>query len=408
LLFHHFLASLESRSRELSYPSRLLVSVLGPQVSTALCQAGVLRPSGLATWYTCAREDRECRRTVAADGLELHLVCGQPLRSCPTEIAPAVWYPCPRLLPGCRRALRVDGPELHLSCGQPSGDCKTEIVPSAELGQHALDEDALVKLLQHLFGVEAHRPRTDGRRRATWLGCLPGGHRDVWLWLRPREPAFSTWMGAAEARSRESGHWAFVLVPTGKHVPAHTFERYGRGRPVEIVYLDRVLALEAGEIVLAEAPVDSTPAPRVPGKPGPLVERPGVRIHVPAGLRWSHIAIEYVNDTTLCVRIGTYPPQRLTPPDLSLKLEVGGDHTVLWQLLLALCAGNGVCSSGAAHSSTLYVLRKRTSRLARRLRRAFGMDDLPLHVDGRSLTVRADFIARPETLRASTRRDRDP
>jgi len=360
LLLHRFFSFLESRP-ELTFPSRLLADAIGAEAEGALCRAAVLVPQGPATWYPCARGLRGCRRIVAADGAHLHLLCG-----------------------------RV------------SGGCATEILPAEGLGQHGLDEPALVRLLQRLFGVDGQAARSEGRGQPIWLGRSLGGHPEVWAWLRPSEPAFAVWMGDLEERAR--GRPALVLVPTPACIHAETFERYGPGQPVEVVHLDRALTVDGGEIV--RAPAWGAQRARVPWAQDDVVVRTGVRLRVPAGVRWSHITIEYVTDDVVAVRIGAHPPVRLSAADLGLTRESTANVSHLWELLLALCAGNGTCTRGRVGASSLAALRVRATRLSSRLCTAFGMPDPPLHVDSQTQSVRADFVARPETRRASTRRDR--
>jgi hypothetical protein len=360
LPLHQFFRLLESRP-EFTCPSRLLGDVVGPAAEEALCQARVLGPKGPATWYACARGLRTCRRTVAADRAQLHLLCGRA-----------------------------------------SGDCPPEIVAAEEYGQHALDEPALVRLLQRLFGVDGQPPRIEGRGQPIRLGRSPGGDCEVWAWLRPFEPAFANWMGDLENRMHtKQRRRALVLVPTHARIYNHTFERYGPGQPVEVVYLDRALTVDGHQIV--RTPPRPGPTARVPWS-APVLDRQGARLRVAAGVRWSHITIEYVNDDTVAVRVGAHPPTRMSAADLGLKRELGGKPPPLWELLLALCAGNGTCSRRGAGAYNLGALRTTASRLSKRLSAVFGIVEPALHVDKRTESVRSDFLARPETRRSSTRR----
>lgn len=356
-----FFSLLETRE-PLTVPSCLLDRAVGAEAAAALCHARVLAPKGPATWYPCARDLRGCRRTVA-----------------------------------------IDRDNLQLLCGRPFGSCETETVPAAELGQHALDELALVRLLQRLFGVEGQSPRSEGRGQPIWLGRRPGGSCDVWLWLRPSEPAFAMWMGELETRTLDASR-ALVLVPTPRHIYSHTFERYGAGQPLEVVHLERALAIEGCEII--RAPLSARPIAPLPRTLGPRVDRQGTRLRVPVGVRWSHITFEYVDDRTVAVRIGADSPTRLTALDLGLKHGVDGEPAALWELLLAICAGNGTCSRGSVRAPNLGALRTQATRLSKRLCAVFGIAQAPLHVDRGTQSVTADFLARPETRRSSTRRDR--
>ena len=363
LPLHDFFSQLESRP-ELTFPSRLLAAAIGPDAERSLCQAHVLEPKGPATWYTCARRFRGCRRTVA-----------------------------------------VDGEQLHLVCGRPSGDCPTEIEPASDLGQHALDEAALLRLLQRLFGVAGQSPRAEGRGEPLHLGREPGDHREVWLWLRPHEPLFAMWLGDLESRTQGEGR-ALVLVPTSKRIYQHTFQRNGPGQPVEVLCLDRALAIDG--LAIVRAPPPAARPVGVPWSHGAYVERRGVRLRVPAGVRWPHIFIEYVNGDTVAVRFGVSSSVRLSAADLGLRSEMEGKSSPLWDLLIALCLGNGKCSRAAISAPNVGVLRTRATRLSKHLCAVFGLEEPPLHVHKRTQTVHADFLARPETRRSSTRRDRLP
>ena len=363
-MLHNFFRLLESRP-EFTFPSRLLAPAIGPDAERALCHARVLVPKGPATWYTCVRNLSRCRRSAA---------------------------------------ISSDGADLHLLCGGPSGDCPTEIVPADELGQHALDEVALARLLQDLFGVAGQSTRFLGPDRPLQLGRMPGDHQEIWFWIRPDEPAFSMWMGELEKRSRD-GHRALVLVPTSRRVHEHTFARYAAGQPVEVAYLDR--ALTVAGVAIVRAPPTGAPPPRVAWADTALVDRLGVRLRVPPGLCWTDVFIEYVNGDTVAVRFGTGHPERLSAADFGLKSEMDGRPNRLWQLLLALCLGDGMCSRADVDAHNLGVLRTRATRLSKQLCAVFGLEDVPVHVHQRDETVRADFAARRETRRASTHR-REP
>jgi hypothetical protein len=299
----------------------------------------------------------------------------------------------------------ADRAQLHLVCGHSWADCATEIVAAEEYGQHAVDERALLHLLQRLFGVEGQSVRSEGRGQPIRLGSTSGGECEVWAWLRPSEPAFANWIGDLETRARGK-HRARVLVPTPRRIYSHTFERYGPGQPVEVVHLDQALTIVGREIV--PSPSRGRHGTRVPWADAVVVARPGARLRVAAGVRWSHITIEYVNDDTVAVRVGARSPVRISSADLGLRADSGAaaKRPQPWELLLALCAGNGSCSRGSVGAPDLGALRTRATRLSKLLCAVFGIADAPLHVDGRSQSVRADFLALPETRRERSRRER--
>ena len=358
---HQFFSRLETLV-PFTIPSCLLDRAVGPEAAAALCEARVLVPDGAATWYPCARGLRGCRRTVA-----------------------------------------VDRDDLHLICGRPSHGCAAETVPAAELGQHALDEAALVRLLQRLFGVEGQPACSEGRGQPTCLGRSPIGDGDLWLWLRPTEPAFAMWMGDLETRTHDRQR-ALVLVPTPERIASHTFERYGPGQPLEVVHLERALTLDEG-LIVRTPPRTRLSAP-LPRTLGPAVDRPSTRLRVEVGVRWSHITFEYVDDRTIAIRVGAHPPVRLSAIDLGLNHPLDGKVPALWALLLGLCAGNGTCSRSSVEVPSLNALRILATRLSERLCATFGIANSPLHVDRTTQSVTAEFLARHETRRASTRRGR--
>jgi hypothetical protein len=144
----------------------------------------------------------------------------------------------------------------------------------------------------------------------------------------------------------------------------------------------------------------------VPWQPSTIVDRPSARLHVPAGVGWSHIAIEYVDDDVVAVRIGARSPVRLSAAELGLTQESNGRVSLQWNLLLALCEGHGTCTCAAAGTPTMEAFKTRVARLSQQLCEVFQIRELPLHVDSKAQSVRADFRAAPETQRSATRRRR--
>jgi hypothetical protein len=358
LPLHRFLSLLESRA-EFSCPSRLLDESIDAPARRALCEAGVLVPGGPITWYPCAQRFRGCRRTVAADGARLHLLCDRP-----------------------------------------GGGCPAEILDAQGQDEHVLDEAALVRVVQKLFDIAEQPVRRDGHDEALWLGQARPGDPHVWLWLRPREPDFAFWLRRLE--DTLSGSAALVLVPTPAFIHPDTFDRYGAGQPIRVVHLSRSLTLVDGRFVRAEA---AGPAPaRALWQPGALVERRGTIVRLPAGTTWRDVTIEYVNDDVVAVRVGQELPVRVTAAELGLVHEATGAAGDRWQLLVALCAERGTCTRGAVGAASMDAFKKRVHRLAARLCEVFGLRDLPLHVDSETESVRADFHALPEPRRTTARR----
>jgi hypothetical protein len=344
-----FLSLVESRPRFV-YPSRLLADAVGADAAGALCSAGVLVPDGRATWYPCGRGRKGCPRVIGDAGL---------------------------------------------SCSRTPAECPEEAVDPAELGQHTLCEDALTRLLQELFGVAGQLAAADPRGEPLLLGSAAG--TSTWLWLRPREPDFSFWMRERD----EVAERTVALVPTPARIYAETFDRHGPGQHASVVHLDRALSLVGGSIVRAAA---DEPALRLPWKPAHPVERPQARVHVPAGTPWGQIAIEYVHDDLVAIRVGDEWPVRLTSAELGMTKDTNGAMDKQWELLLALCRGNGRCTRGAVGAASMEVLKTRAARLGDRLCCALGMPERPLHVSSREQMVWSDFRAAPETRREASRR----
>ena len=257
-----------------------------------------------------------------------------------------------------------------------------------------------MRVVQELFEVAGQGVRRDARGQALCLGSPRPGDPHVWLWLRPREPEFAFWLRWLE--DTLAGAPALVLVPTAALVHPDTFNRYGAGQPIQVVYLNRALTVADGRIVRGDG---AAPAPvRALWQPGALVERRGTIVRVPAGMTWRDVTLEYVNDDVVAVRIANELPVRVTAAELGLVHEGTGAAGDLWQLLVALCADRGTCTRAAVSAASMDAFKKRVHRLAARLCEVFGLRDLPLHVDSETESVRADFQALPEPRRTTARR----
>lgn len=354
-----FLALVESRP-EFRYPSRLLADAVGSlQARDALCASGVLVPDGPSTWYPCAHGRRSCTRSVA-----------------------------------------ISGGRAQVRCGRLSDECATESFEEGELGQHVLNELALVATLQALFEVDGQPVYRERRGQVFSLGrSATAGRARAWLWLRPREPDFSLWMRELEEREDR----AHVLVPTAAQINTQTFDRYGPGQPLSIVHLDRALSVHDGRIV--RVCDDAQPRARVPWPMSQRVQRTPARVHTPAGTEWRQITIEYVDNDVVAIRVGDADPVRLTAADLGLTRASNGKLSDQWRLLVALCAGSGSCERRSVGASSVDVLIMRATRLGASLCEVLGIEGNPLHVSSRDETVVCDFRALPETSRELTRRN---
>jgi hypothetical protein len=355
-----FLALVESRP-EFRYPSRLLAAAIGSeQARDALCASGVLVPDGLASWYPCAHGRRSCTRSVA-----------------------------------------VSEGRAEVRCGRLPEECAPESFQQGELGQHTFNELGLIATLQPLFGVEGQPVFRERQGQVFWLGrSAAEGGALVWLWLRPREPGFSLWMRELEDR----GGRARVLVPTAAGIYTQTFDRYGPGQPVSIVHLDRALSVDGKRIVrVSEA---SEERARLPWPIAQPVQRTPARVHTPAGTQWRQIAIEFVNDDVVAIRVGDADPVRLTAAELGLTRATNGETNEQWRLLVALCAGSGTCERRSVGAASVDVLITRATRLGARLCDVLGIEGNPLHVSSRDETVTSDFRALPDTRRELARRSR--
>jgi hypothetical protein len=287
------------------------------------------------------------------------------------------------------------GSVVQVTCGRSPEECAAESFQPGELGQHVLDEAALVRLLQNLFGTDGKDAPRGPTDRALSLGRSRDG-RDVWLWPRPREPEFTLWM-----REREDlVDPTLVLVPTPARIYAETFDRYGPGQHASIAHLDRTLGIDGGAIVRARLPPSVT---RLPWSVAEPTERSAVHFRTPAGTTWRHIAVEQVDGEMVSIRVGEQRPVRASASELGLTSETSGAPNAQWRLLLALCEGSGTCTRGSVGASSVSVLKMRAQRLGDQLCVVFGIPESPLHVTARDETVRSDFIAAPETRRAASR-----
>jgi hypothetical protein len=252
-----------------------------------------------------------------------------------------------------------------------------------------------------LFVVDRETVRREGRGQPLGLGRTPGRAEDLYLWLRPTEPEVSDWI-ADRLHQRLRPERTLLLVPTPRLVRVDTFERHGPGQPVEIVHLERALTVDGGQIVRVAS---GAPPLRLPWPTEPVLGR-GIRLQVPAGVRWPHITIEHVDDDILGVRIGAHPPVRVVAAELGLTRETSGKLSDLWVLLRTLCEDGGTTTRARVRAPNVNALRIQATRLSELLCAAFGIPDTPLHVEGRTETVRADFVALPEPRRTTRRRDR--
>jgi len=347
-MLRRFLELVESR-HEIRYPTRFLADgVGGIAAADALCASGVLAPAGTATWFPCGQGRHACRRTVSTSEAGLRATCGR----------------------------------------SPSA-CEVLTFDSGDLTEHVFVELAFVALLQELFDAQGAIFR---ERHALWLGRSASESRaGVWLWLRPEEPHFTVWMREVEDR----GARALVLVPTPSYTYAETFDRYGPGQPVSIVYLDRSLSIADGRIVRASR--DAPPA-RVPWPPRRRVERSIARVRTTAGTVWRQITIKLVDGDVVAIRVGEQAPVHLSALELGMVRANGtGEHSDLWHLLRALCEGSGTCTRAGVFATSMDVLTTRARRLGARLSEILGIEGNPLHVSNRDQTVSSEFRAVPES-----------
>ncbi|HEY1697941.1 MAG TPA: hypothetical protein VGG39_37535 [Polyangiaceae bacterium] len=313
-------------------------------------------------------------------------------------VGPPTWFPCRHGRPGCRQSVSCSDKTLTTRCGRSTPECEALVLDARGIAAHGFVELAFAALLQQLF--DAGTSAIFRERDVLLLGrSFSEAGALVWLWIHPQESRFSLWMHEQERRAAR----ALVLVPTGETLHQETFERYGAGRPVSIVHLDRVLTIDSGRIVRRQEV--NAPA-RVPWQPR-QVERTVARVRTPAGTTWREIAIEYVDADVVGIRVRDFEPIRLTAGELGLTRVRTAQLSDQWHLLRGLCEGSGTCTRAQVGAPSMDVLSKRAGRLGAQLAFVLDMATNPLHLDTSNETVSSEFRAHPEPLRTASRRNRE-
>jgi hypothetical protein len=197
---------------------------------------------------------------------------------------------------------------------------------------------------------------------------------------------------AAAARRRER---ALVLVPTDHAITPALRQRHGSRARVRFVVLCECLGVHRGRVCRVDLPVPM-PAP-LPARghasdaqPAPRARSTRSRAPIFEGCtRWGDLTVLEVDSHTVLVRFGRRS-LRVTAEDLGLAGKSSRQPIAPFRMLLAFCDGGGCFKSrrfGGAKATKTTL-----SRLRRKLREAFGIDEDPFFDFERGVGWRARFL----------------
>lgn len=195
--------------------------------------------------------ERDARAAWGDEAVEALLRAGAVRRDA------AAWYPCggPRRL-GCPRRVRANSGDparpFVAVCGQDVPACRTVLLTRQEARTLFVSTAGLGGAVRRLLELEGELAPDDASMPGTLrLGHRreSGGLRDVLLTRAAWEAGFGAMLAERAAHARP----ALVLAPTATHVPSDLVARYaGHGR-VQLAFLEDLLAVRGGELVLAGA-----------------------------------------------------------------------------------------------------------------------------------------------------------
>ncbi len=279
-----------------------------------------------------------------------------------------------QLAPGELDALRAEG------FLQPTGSARFEEVSVPDV----------IRALRALWGAGSGGMRT----RATishapmHLGWLEIDDEPCELVLVNGD-AYSL---AAAARRRER---ALVLVPTDRAVTPALRQRHGSRARVRFVVLSECLGVHHGRVCRVDLPVPM-PAPLPARSPASATTSAKTwrSARSPAPLfdgspTWGQLIFLELDSQTLLVRFDRRS-RRVTAEDLGLAGRVSRRPLAPFEMLLAFCDGDGTFKSrrfGGARATKTNL-----SRLRKKLREAFGIDEDPFFDFKRGVGWRARFL----------------
>jgi|GEM_PF-2536725 len=115
------------------------------------------------------------------------------------------------------------------------------------------------------------------------------------------------------------------------------------------------------------------------------------------GSRWNQVKVWLVNGDTVRVELPGRAPQGFTAAELGLvhQRSTARQQTKGWQILSALCNGNGTCSWRAGGCASFGAFKVQVSELGRRLGAVIGIGGSPFHSLPRNGDLRSHFQAGP-------------
>jgi hypothetical protein len=196
--------------------------------------------------------ERDARASWGDEAVEALLRAGAVRRDEPT------WYPCggPRRF-GCPRRVRpnADDPTRPLLavCGQEVPACRPVPLTRREASPLLVSLTGLGRAVRRLLALEGELADDDASMPKT----LRLGHRlreggglcDVLLTRAAWEAGFGAMLAERAAHARS----ALVLAPTATHVRSDLVARYAGPGRVQLAFLEDLLAVRGGELVLAGA-----------------------------------------------------------------------------------------------------------------------------------------------------------
>jgi hypothetical protein len=290
---------------------------------------------------------------------------------------------------GCARKVVHTEDGFVAVCTRESDFCETVVLAREQLRQVHVSLSALVVVVRRELRIE--EPHGTAREASEPLYLGEQGTvfaRDVFLELRPRASSFAPFLALREHAPRPT----LVLVPALASLGSELVVRHAAGAKVEIDALGEALAVRDGRVRAAprlravrppRAVVAATVAATTPASTATLV---------PQARRWAHLTILAIDKHTVLVKVG-WRRQRLTYVDLDMADGNTREPTILWLMLLAICAGHGQFRGDQSSKGKFGSAKTSMTRLRKKLCAAFGVDENPFHPFSYSQGWRAKFVA---------------
>ena len=294
---------------------------------------------------------REVEARVSASAREALRAAGV-LRDAP----PATAWPCDEGA-GCAREVREDDEDaehpLVAVCPRAEGGCEPIGLTRAACAQSALSLAEVVRTLRELFDVDV-ADKSKAPSRVAWpspdepMRLGPQGHgealRDVFFAPRASPRAFAMFLATRERVERAT----LVLVPTGRFVEPELAARHAPGAHVEVVLLEDAVGLHEGAIALTRARPrlrvvhDGEGTHEAPRRArGRMSEAPPGLSPIPRAASWDAVDMYRIDGHTIRISVGKKSVRR-TYTDLGMAKKTNREPLTIWQLLNAICEGNGI------------------------------------------------------------------